>query len=389
MIHTAIASTGAATSREAGAALGAQLATALGGASPDVVILFASTRYDAEPLLNELGNRVQPRHLVGSSSAGEFTNGISGEGLACAMALRSDDLALASGVCSGIGSDRVAAAHELARQFHGLGVHPFPYRSALLLTDALAGSVDDFVEQLTHATSGKYQFFGGGAGDDGNFQRTQVFCGDRAYSDAAVGLEILSKKPLGIGVGHGWTPGSSGMRVTEADGRILRGLNGYVAADAFTDHARATDQQFDRDDPLRYFLHNILGIETPHGYRLRVPIGVQDDGSIVCAAEVPVGAKVHIMSTTTSSGLEAAARATREAVAKLEGHLPQAALFFDCVATRLRSRDEFDRELDELGRLLGPDAGYLGCNTHGQIARAAGQFGGFHNCTAVVCVLPR
>jgi hypothetical protein len=29
-----------------------------------------------------------------------------------------------------------------------------------------------------------------------------------------------------------------------------------------------------------------------------------------------------------------------------------------------------------------------GCNTHGQIARAEGQFEGFHNCTAVVCLLP-
>lgn len=28
------------------------------------------------------------------------------------------------------------------------------------------------------------------------------------------------------------------------------------------------------------------------------------------------------------------------------------------------------------------------CNTYGQISRTEGQFSGFHNCTAVVCVLP-
>jgi hypothetical protein len=32
---------------------------------------------------------------------------------------------------------------------------------------------------------------------------------------------------------------------------------------------------------------------------------------------------------------------------------------------------------------------YAGFNTYGQIAQSAGQFSGFHNCTAVVCVLPR
>jgi hypothetical protein len=43
--------------------------------------------------------------------------------------------------------------------------------------------------------------------------------------------------------------------------------------------------------------------------------------------------------------------------------------------------------LSALASALGPTP-YAGCNTYGQIARAEGQFGGFHNCTAVVCVLP-
>jgi hypothetical protein len=63
------------------------------------------------------------------------------------------------------------------------------------------------------------------------------------------------------------------------------------------------------------------------------------------------------------------------------------ALFFDCVATRLRMGDVFGLELEGIAKSLG-DASMMGCNTHGQIARAPGQFGGFHNCTAVVCVLP-
>ncbi len=47
----------------------------------------------------------------------------------------------------------------------------------------------------------------------------------------------------------------------------------------------------------------------------------------------------------------------------------------------------FGFELDSVARVLG-GAQLVGCNTYGQIARAEGQFGGFHNCTAVVMVLP-
>ena len=49
--------------------------------------------------------------------------------------------------------------------------------------------------------------------------------------------------------------------------------------------------------------------------------------------------------------------------------------------------DQFGEEVAIVrDQLAGADL--LGCNTHGQIARAEGQFEGFHNCTAVVAVLP-
>jgi hypothetical protein len=388
MNQTAIVYTSAPESSEAARDLCEQITRALDGASPDVIVLFASPRYDHTALLQHLEKTCKPKILVGSSSAGEFTSATHGAGLACALALRSDEMEFAVGVGRDLGNDRLAAARDMVKSFKGLGVHTYPYRSALVMTDALAGHADDLVEQLTVVTSGKYQFFGGGAGDDAQFKRTQVFVGTEALSNAAVALEILSKKPLGVGVGHGWQPASDGMRVTEAQGSLLVSLNGVPAIDAFEDHARATGQAFDRADPLPFFLHNIVGIDTGSGHRLRVPLAVLENGSIACASEIPVGAKVNIMRTTASSAVDAASRATKSAIEGLGGHRPRAALFFDCVATRLRMGDEFGLELQSLSELLGPAASYVGCNTHGQIARADGQFGGFHNCTAVVCVFP-
>ena len=161
------------------------------------------------------------------------------------------------------------------------------------------------------------------------------------------------------------------------------------AVEAFEDHAAATSQHFDRSDPLPFFLHNIVGVRTEDGHKLRVPLGVAEDGGIQCAAEVPSGTVAHIMSTQASSASDAAASATRDAVQQVtaSGHAPKAALFFDCVATRLRLGKEFGLELDAVARELG-DAQFAGFNSYGQIVRAEGQFSGFHNCTAVVCVIP-
>ena len=137
----------------------------------------------------------------------------------------------------------------------------------------------------------------------------------------------------------------------------------------------------------RAFLHNVIGIRAGDGHRLRVPLAVQEDGAILCAAAVPEGAVVHIMKTDAASAVLAARKASSEAVRALDGARAAAGFVFDCVATRLRLGREFENELDACARVLEP-AGFVGCNTYGQIARAEGQFSGFHNCTAVVCVLP-
>lgn len=388
MTDVAVARTNVADGALAGRALGEQLARAFPHEPPQAVIVFASARYyDYTALLQALHAASQPAVLVGCSSAGEFTDDAHGEGGASALALRSPDMQFTAALGRGLRGDRLAAARELVGQLRGLRTHRYLYRSALVLTDALAGYAEDFVEHLTVLTGGTYQLFGGGAGDDARFQRTHVFYGTEAVPDAAVALEILSNKPLGIGLGHGWRPASPPLRVTEAKGTRLCSLNATPAVEVFEEHAATTGQPFDPTDPLPFLLHNTIGVVAGEGYKLRVPLDVLPDGAVACATEVPTGATVHIMNTTPLATADAAARATEAALAQLRGARPKAALLFDCAATRLRMGREFGSELSAVQRALG-GLRFAGCNTYGQIARASGQFSGFHNCTAVVCVIP-
>ena len=387
MTETVTAITSETDSAKAGIELGRTIRKAFNGADADAVIVFASAQHDYELLLEALAAESGTRTIVGSSSAGEFSHSTRGEGQVSAMGLKSRSMRFAVGVGRNLSADPTAAAREVGQAFTGIGTPSLPHRSALVMTDALAGHADAVVEELTVVTRGNYRFFGGGAGDDGRFQKTHVFAGTDAVTDAIVALEILSLQPLGVGVSHGWIPAGDGLRVTEAQGSRVISLNGAPAVDAMEEHARATGQAFDRSAPLPFFLHNILGIKSGTEYRLRVPLAVNGDGSISCAADIPLGSVVHVMKTTDESAVSAAERATRSALASLGGQRPRAALVFDCVATRLRMGRAFDDELKACAELLHP-AGFVGCNTYGQIARAEGQFGGFHNCTAVVCVLP-
>lgn len=377
-------------SRAAGRELGANLRAAMGGAKPDAVIVFASAQHDYEQLLAALADASGCQTIVGASSAGEFTQRASGEGQAAAMAIRSERMRFRVGLGQSLSVDPGAAARSAAASFQGRGSStvPMPYRYALVLVDALAGHTEALVEELTLATGGDYSFFGGGAGDDGAFRRTHVFSGVRAYDNAVVALEILTEDVLGIGVAHGWQPAGPPLRATEVDGMRLVSLNGAPAVQIFEAHAAATNQVFDADDPMPFFLNNVLGVRSGAQYRLRVPLNVYPDGAVGCAAAVAPGSVVCLMRASEASTIDAARVATRRALGALGGRRPAVALVFDCVATRLRLGRAFDDELQACASLLEP-AAFVGCNTYGQIARAEGQFGGFHNCTAVVCALPQ
>lgn len=385
-MRTAAASTQVDDAREAGRRLAVEISRALGG-EPQALMIFAAPTYDHAALLDEVAACCPSTIVVGASSAGEFMNQDRGEGRACALGLSGDDVRFGVGVARDVASDPAEAARQITSSFSGLADYNFPHRTALLMADVLAGHADLLVDELTTATGGQYQFFGGGAGDNAQFQRTSVFLGREVLNGAAVALEMLTAKPVGIGVRHGWAPASAPLRVTEADEMRLISLNGLPAADIFESHATATGQTLDRAAPIPYFLHNILGIECGESHRLRVPLAVLHDGSILCAAEVPQGSVVYIMRASAASAVEAAQEAAETAVAALRGLKPQAALFFDCVATRLRMGDQFGDEVAAVRQKLG-GADLVGCNTHGQIARADGQFEGFHNCTAVVVVVP-
>jgi hypothetical protein len=386
MTDAAVIHTDLADSSDAGRFLGRRISQEIDG-TPDAVILFASTRHDFSALLRSLSDACSPVILVGGTSAGEFTRVVNGEGLACAVALRSREMRFSAGIGRGLRANRVKAAEDVISAFRGLRDENYAYRSAIVLTDATAGDADGLVSHLTLLTAGRYQICGGGVGGDERFSRTHVFYGTEAAPDALVGLEILSNKPIGIGAAHGWEPASDPLRVTAAEGMRLVSLNSVPAALAFRRFAERTGQRMDENAPLPFFLHNLIGVKTGNDHVLRVPLAVNADQSVSVATEVPAGAIVHFMKSSVDSAREAAARSAEYAVRQLGPHQARVALFFDCVGTRLRLGREFGFEVDSVISRIG-QASLAGCNTIGQIVRAQGQFNGFHNCTAVACAIP-
>lgn len=380
IVHTAILD-----SHQAGTSLGLQICEHL-LTQPDVIILFAAPQYNHKELLHALKQSSQTSSIIGCSSAGKFISHGQGTGLACAIALSSNEMSFTVGLSRGLSKDCTKTADGLAAAFQHAPLWNYHYHTILLLVDALSGCVENMVQKLMLATGGIYEIFGGGAGDNGQFSYTSVFYNTEVTTDALVALAVHSHKPLGIGVQHGWRPVSSPMRFTSVEGMDLISLDNKPALEVFRAHAKNSGQAFDERNPLPFFLHNNLGIEGA-GYHLHVPISINSDGSLHFATKIPTCGTSVIMNATATSPIEAARDAANEALRKLYGCKPTAGLFFDCVATRIKLGMSLGFELEAAQSTL-ENVPFAGCDTHGQIARAQGQFSSFHNCTAVVCLIP-
>lgn len=406
MSQAAVVYTNIPDSTTAGSTLGWQIGEKL-KSPPEVVILFVSPVYDPAELLQAVQRTCRPKLMLGCSSSGEFTSEFQGVGLACAVALSSDEMQFSLGVAHNLSKDPRRAAEEAVSAFQGI-VKPeresrfskyedaseqgkeapkFRYRSAIILLDTLGATVESFLEYLTACTHGNYQFFGGGAGDNFQFCNTTVFFETEVLADAAVVLEILSNKPLGIGALHSWVPVTGPMLVTETSGRDLISVDDRPALEIFREHASRSGQLFDVNNPRPFLLHNAIGVDTTAGYRMRTPLKINPDGSIRCATEIANHALICLMNSTAASTIDATEWATRSALQRLYGSRPAVTLFFDCPSSRVRLGEAFASELQAIQKVI-KTASYIGYNSYGQIARTEGQYYGFMNCTPTVCIIP-
>ncbi|HEV2293590.1 MAG TPA: FIST N-terminal domain-containing protein [Tepidisphaeraceae bacterium] len=156
LTESSVVWTGVEDSGAAGKDLGRQIREQLGGNAPDAVILFVSPRYDPAKLLNAIKDACMPKAMMGCSSAGEFTSDSQGVGHASAIAIRSSEMKFACAMGRGLHKDRASVAQEIVGSFKGVGTSGPAYKSALILTDALAGHADELIEQLTVLTGGNY-----------------------------------------------------------------------------------------------------------------------------------------------------------------------------------------------------------------------------------------
>jgi methyl-accepting chemotaxis protein len=377
---------------EASGKLVADIRQQLGGRPPELLVAFASTTQPLGAVAAALQESFPATHVVGASTAGEFTERGDAKSSVAVFALEGDYK-----VYTGIGHDlradaekSVSAALEgLPRQLHG-----YPHCTALLLLDPLAGNGEEATLTAASLLGPGVPLAGGAAGDDLQMKATYLARGREATSDAAVIALLFSRKPLGLGVCHGHEPLSRPLRVTKARGGVVYEIEGRLAWDVWLEETRAHARsrgidlsEMRKEDEGAYLLRYEAGLAAGSAYKIRAPLSRDANGAISFACGIAEGAVVRITESTPEKQIESAREAARRARAAL-GAPAAGALVFDCICRNLILGNDFGSAVHGMSEELGnvPLAGF---ETYGEIALAAGDMSGFHNTTSVVLAFPR
>lgn len=360
----------------------------LGDATPTLLVVFASVRYDLPRLLAAVREAAGPAEVVGATSSGHLHEGrLAAPGTEVAvLALAGDRYRFGVASVTGVRADAYQAGRTLARQAREAArAADSPHGALLVLVDGLAGAQQTLLNGIYRVSGASVPVVGGAAGDDRKLRSTFVFHGDQVLSDAAVAVWLASDQPVRVVCRHGWQPVGLPMLVTRVDGPVVHEIAGRPARDVFEENFRCEGPPHELvwKMPGGYYSAGAFGLIEPDGSLLIRGAFIDPDGVIRTFAPLPTYSAVHLVSCRQEDLLE-----TTDEIAELalgENADPAVLLTFSCVARLDILRDRGGEEAARLQAAAGavPTFGFY---TYGEYARTRGV-AGYHNATIAAVAL--
>jgi len=366
------------------------------GASPDLVIVFSSVKYDQVKMLEGVRSVTKDALLVGSSTAGEITtDGPAKKHSVAVMAVSSQSIKFYAGVGENIVKGPRDAGKRAAEEVKAKAKESL--KAFIMIPDVLAGNGADTVRGVLDALGEHFPVVGGASGDDFQFKKTYQYLNDKVYSGACIGLGLTGEFKIGIGVKHGWIPVGVPLKVTRSEGAVLHELDGRPAISVYEDYFGKEKAMELREDTLaKLAITYPLGMikEGSDEFLIRDPISVDEHGSITCAAEIPEGSEIRLMVGSREEAVKVAHEAAVNAVSQLEGGTPKAVIIFNCIARSKLFGEHSGDEIDAIQEAVGKNTPLIGFYTYGEQAPLGGEVKNiekcnpaFHNETVVIAVL--
>lgn len=335
-----------------------------------LVIVLGSLWFDQDSLLEGIHSVLGNTPLVGQSTSGEILpNGPSVH--SCAVLLIG-----AEGVACGLGLGEKAdqaprqagqqAAYAAVQELRGANRNGF-----LLFGDGLLTGHVDTIRGAQEVLGTNALILGGLTGDDPRSRHTCQYFRNRIVNRSIVGALLSGPLAIRAGMAHGFAPISKPRLVTRSSGNVLHQLDKKPAATVYGEYFSPDIVcRMREESAFRHTLAYPFGIrlhQTQQHWLLRSVLSFGEDNSLICNGDIPQGSWLQLMIGNRESILEAAHRATQQAIQGIKSL--SCVLVFDSVIRRkLLGTRYLPLEIDRIRSVVGPSVPIVGCYTYSEQA---------------------
>jgi len=366
------------------------------GEKPNLLIVFASTKYDQQKVIDGIRSICPDVLLVGSSTSGEITEqGPIKDHSVIIMAIYSPKVLYYAGIGENVSINSREAGVNAVKSVKSQAKEDI--KSLIMFPDVVVGNGSEIVQGILDEIGEHFPVVGGASGDDFNFKKTYQYLNDKVYSGSVVVLGISGDFLIGIGVKHGWLPVGRTMKVTRSEGNVIHELDNKPAIKIYEEYfGEKESEQLKKETLARLAITYPLGMTFPGSDEMliRDPFTVDEKGSITCAAEIPQGSEIRLMVGSKEEALKVASIAAQNALDQLDGGNPKAVIIFNCIARNKLFGDRSKEEIDIIQEKIGKKVPLIGFYTYGEQAPLDGQVRDikkcnttFHNETVVIVIL--
>lgn len=331
-------------------------------------------------------------HVVSLSTSGEIVGQSVTEQTVHAIEVRFDRTQVRMAVqrCSAL------AASEAAGRALGQALKPpampsdgapeATLRHVLLFSNGLLVNGTALAAGLQALVGSDVTMTGGLAGDGAAFGQTLVCADAEQGEDVVVAIGLYGDQlEVGFGSQGGWQRFGPVRQVTEADGSVLRTLDGKTALDKYKEYLGEHAANLPSSALLFPLFVRRPGAE--HGL-VRTILSIDDEtASMTFAGDIPQGGTAQLMHANPD-GLVSGAESAALAAADMLSGPAQLALLVSCVGRRLVLQQRVEEEVDAVRDVVGATAVLAGFYSYGELCPpAVGAGCELHNQTMTITLL--
>lgn len=254
----------------------------------------------------------------------------------------------------------------------------------LTIFDAMVPDIGSLMDDMHLQLPSPPWYVGANAGSESFQPMPCLFDREQIVGDAVLGLMLADQLPAIVK--HDYPVSKTLMRATSATGNRIVTINNRPAFDVYQEIIGAEyGVALTRENFYQYAVHFPFGVVMAVDVLVRIPVALDDDGSLVCVGEIPPDSMLRMLKAPELAQSTCVTTICNMLENRVVYPTPFNLLTFYCAGRRMHFSEHADAELKQLQQDLG-SALVFGALSLGEIdSNEDFDLPRFHNA-AMVCL---